>query len=76
MPEIIGPWKKWTGEGYAPCPICDSEVVGSCRCPRSDSECENGHSFHICVKHQVYVRGQSDHSTDTFSCTCGKDDGQ
>jgi len=71
--KIIGPWTKWTGKGYAPCPICGGEVMGTCRCMRGDSECENGHSFHVCVKHQMYVHGESDHSLSMDVCTCGKE---
>lgn len=53
------------------CPQCGEKAVISCRCPRCDSSCKNGHSWHTCVKHGKKVMGQSDHSTNTFTCTCG-----
>ena len=52
------------------CPKCEKPAVQSCRCPRRDSECENGHQWHTCTVHKVIVEGGSDHSKDTFSCTC------
>lgn len=70
---IIGPWVKHAGPGYPPCPICGGKVVGTCRCFRADSQCEKGHTFHICVKHRVYVRGPASHSIPIDQCTCGKE---
>ena len=32
------------------CPVCGSLYIIRCRCPRADSECNNGHKWHICVK--------------------------
>jgi len=55
------------------CPTCDAEYVTSCRCPRSDRICKNGHHWHMCVKHQRIVIGQSDHGKDIMQCTCGID---
>lgn len=72
--KIIGPWKKTAGPGYPPCPICGGEVIVQCRCFRADSTCVNGHDFHICVKHQVYVRGHSSHKLPIDQCTCGQSD--
>jgi len=74
--KIIGPCLNWDGPGIAPCPICDGEVTGRARNFQADSECENGHLFHTCVKHKVYVRGKSGPSSDSLGCTCGKDGGQ
>lgn len=65
MPKII--------EVQTRCPICHGEVARTCKCPRTDSVCENGHEWHTCTVHNVYVEGHSDHSTDTSSCTCGQD---
>ena len=52
------------------CPVCGEQAVTSCRCPRLDCFCKNGHSWHTCVKHQKIVLGESDHSRPTFECTC------
>jgi hypothetical protein len=56
------------------CPICGEEKVASCRCPRCDSACKNGHSWHTCVVHGVTVIGKSDHALPTWTCTCGRGD--
>jgi len=56
------------------CPICGELAQGSCRCPRGDSSCKNGHEWHTCTIHKKIVLGPSDHSTDTFSCTCLKEE--
>lgn len=72
MSKIIGPCLNWDGPGYAPCPICEGKVIGRARNFRADSVCKNGHSFHTCMQHKVYVRGQSDCSNGSLSCTCGK----
>lgn len=53
------------------CPECGEKPEWGCRCPRHDSGCKNGHRWHTCTIHHVKVRGESDHSTDTFTCTCG-----
>jgi len=56
------------------CPVCNQKSICSCRCMRSDSTCKNGHSWHTCIKHHVIVLGESDHSIDSFACTCKKKD--
>jgi hypothetical protein len=53
------------------CPICEEPAVTSCRCFRRDSMCKNKHQWHTCVVHRVKVKGHSDHSINTFTCTCG-----
>jgi hypothetical protein len=55
------------------CPICGEKAISSCRCPRGDSTCENGHEWHRCTIHNSIVIGPSDHSLDTFTCTCKKE---
>lgn len=75
MPNILGSATGTT------CPICrmngaSVEITARCKCPRSDSFCSNGHKWHTCTVHKVYVEGHSDHSTDTFTCTCGGDGGK
>ena len=52
------------------CPVCGEPTIGSCRCPRSDSECKNGHKWHTCIKHHTKVLGHSDHSIPGTGCTC------
>jgi hypothetical protein len=52
------------------CPICKAKIKGRCRCPLSDSECINGHSWHLCLKHKKIVSGASDHSAETLECHC------
>lgn len=52
------------------CPTCNEESTLTCRCPRRDSCCKNGHTWHTCTVHHVLVIGGSDHGTNTFSCTC------
>ena len=54
------------------CPICKEPPEIVCRCFRHDCQCKNGHSWHTCVIHQKIVPGSSDHSIDTFTCTCEK----
>lgn len=69
--RIIGPIPPKDGWGF--CPICGAEEALTCRCFRRDAVCKNGHEYHICVKHKVFVYGQGDHSLPTDACTCGKD---
>lgn len=52
------------------CPTCGEQYISSCRCPKSDRFCPQGHHWHKCVKHNVIVVGQSDHSKPTFDCSC------
>lgn len=52
------------------CPICGGWAIATCRCPRSDSMCNNAHQWHTCLKHQKIVLGESDHSRPTLECTC------
>lgn len=54
------------------CPVCGEEAIESCRCPKLDSVCKNGHEWHTCLKHQKIVIGSSDHSRPTFECSCRK----
>ena len=53
------------------CPVCEKPRKSSCKCPRGDSKCENGHTWHVCTVHQKIVLGSSDHSLPTNTCTCG-----
>lgn len=57
-------------EKFKFCPICNERAVLSCKCPRADSKCKNGHEWHICTVHGKVVLGRSDHSLATFTCTC------
>lgn len=43
------------------CPVCGQRAVVSCKCPRIDCKCQNGHEWHTCTIHHVKVEGQSDH---------------
>ena len=52
------------------CPRCTLPANKRCRCPRADSECLNGHHWHICVVHQEIVEDESDHSVGIERCTC------
>lgn len=52
------------------CPVCDSPSEGSCRCPRSDSSCANGHEWHLCFPCHKIVLSGSDHKLDITACTC------
>jgi hypothetical protein len=52
------------------CPICNEPSICSCRCPCNESECKNGHTWHICVKHDKQVLGRRDHTLDLMTCTC------
>lgn len=52
------------------CPECGEPPIGTCKCIRSDSFCKNKHHWHTCVVHMVIVKGQSDHSLPTMTCTC------
>lgn len=67
-PENVPP-VDW--EAFSLCPTCGEKRTTTCRCPRSDSKCPNGHQWHLCTIHKKVVLGGSDHSTDTFTCTCG-----
>ena len=66
MPNIIGDVQ--TG-----CPVCGEAIIRTCKCFRADSVCKNGHEWHTCVVHKVYVEGHSDHSEMGNTCTCGQD---
>jgi len=35
------------------CPVCGEKPKMNCKCPRGDSWCENGHSWHTCTIHLV-----------------------
>lgn len=50
------------------CPECNESAIGTCM--RSDSFCKNKHHWHTCVVHMKIVKGQSDHSLPTMTCTC------
>lgn len=54
------------------CPVCGSPAIVSCRCPKSNSECKNGHKWHYCLAHNPIkvVLGASDHSKATLACSC------
>lgn len=52
------------------CPTCNLPAIRRCRCLRGDCECENGHAWHTCVKHQRTVVGKADHGLKTNACTC------
>lgn len=56
------------------CPVCGRPPVVQCRCPKSDSWCENEHKWHICLKHNKIVMGFSDHSKSTFDCSCPEEE--
>lgn len=57
-------------DSFDQCTKCGDKQLYGCKCPRSDRTCENGHSWHRCVKHKLRVEGESDHSTPTNVCTC------
>jgi hypothetical protein len=52
------------------CPVCDRPAVLRCRCPRGALGVAAGHQWHTCTVHRRTVLGESDHSLDTFTCTC------
>jgi hypothetical protein len=52
------------------CKICGGKIKLTCRCPRSDSTCENGHEYHWSPYHKEWHLGESNHTTDTFSPDC------
>lgn len=58
------------------CPICEEPATHWCRCPRSNTKCKNGHTWHYCTAHTPpkIVIGEHDHSKPLkFStCTCVK----
>lgn len=56
------------------CPVCGEKFIVTCRCPKRDSKCKNGHEWHICLAHNRIVVGPSDHSRPTDECSCGKKD--
>lgn len=56
------------------CPKCGAKIVRQCRCLRSDITCAEGHVFHRCSVHKVWVPGHSDHSLPGNQCTCGQGD--
>lgn len=52
------------------CPICNSKIIASCRCPRQDRKCENGHETHYSLYHRKWHVGPSNHSEDLESEHC------
>lgn len=60
---------KWSYVGK--CPTCDLPREGYCKCMRSDSTCQKGHSWHICIVHDRLVLGSFNHRLDTDDCSCG-----
>lgn len=50
------------------CPICEQPGRNTCRCPRGDTACENGHHWHRCEVHRQVVIGESDHAKSGCSC--------
>ena len=69
-PRIIGPILDYVEDK---CPICNGNISTRCRCLKGDSSCVNGHQFHRCLKHEVFVEGDSDHCRPTMECSCGRD---
>jgi len=63
-------------EAYDKCPVCKEKSVTTCRCPKADKTCPNGHHWHLCLAHgdPKLVIGESDHSKDTMACSCIKED--
>lgn len=59
-------------ESFQKCPVCGEKRTSSCRCMRADSRCPNNHEWHNCTVHNVVVIGPSDHSGDTYRCTCSR----
>jgi hypothetical protein len=53
------------------CLECDSKLIKHCKCDLYDSECENGHKWHYCLKHNLRVNTGHDH-TKKSRCTCIK----
>jgi hypothetical protein len=47
---------------FGVCPFCDAELVGSCRCIHTDSQCARGHSWHY--DEQFVHAGDSDHAAE------------
>ncbi len=55
------------------CPVCQKPAKMTCKCPRLDSTCENGHEWHYCPVHHDKVNlGHSDHAKS--DCTCPKEE--
>jgi hypothetical protein len=57
------------------CPVCGEPPKGSCRCPRSDSQCVNGHNWALCFAHdQLKVvtlkPGADTHKVELGTCIC------
>lgn len=56
------------------CPLCGGRAVLSCKCPRQDSKCANGHWWHYCIAEEhrepVKLIGQITHAQPTFACCC------
>jgi hypothetical protein len=57
----------------ARCIICGAAIKAQCRCPRGDTMCMNGHSYHYSHYHKEYHLGKADHSVDIMSPDCCKD---
>lgn len=70
-PLLVGPGSVSPNKENR-CPECGEEAETTCRCPRRDSVCKNGHEWHTCFVHKVIVVGQSDHRKSITSCTCKK----
>ncbi len=57
------------------CPECGEKYVTSCRCPRSDRHCKNGHHWSRCLAHEkpifILLRDNTDtHKKETMACIC------
>lgn len=52
------------------CPVCAEPPEITCKCPRSESRCANGHEWHTCSVHRKVVMGKADHRFDMTTCTC------
>ena len=62
---------KLSGYGSL-CPACGGEAVATCKCPRNDTWCEQGHQWHRCPVHNKTVMGNSHGlGVGINGCTCG-----
>lgn len=52
------------------CPMCGGIATRTCKCPRGEKTCVNGHTWHRCTVHNVVVEGRSDHTRNIDECTC------
>lgn len=55
------------------CPICNAIPQWTCKCPRAESFCENGHYWHTCIVHNKIVLSPVDHRRSVNECTCEED---